>query len=195
MLSSSYIKVCPYLLTPPKINFRLDINFHLADIKFISAMKQIETLVVINTHCVYCQRWASFIKPKLKHNVKMIRKIIELFLLAIFLICKQTIIYRGLLKNESILTLNFYDSETTFLDNPLDLEIESTKIIRLQNWIYNNDIDWRNSIASFTESSVLVVREDFRKLIFKEFVVIGFKDKNDESSRLQNVQILKNLIS
>jgi hypothetical protein len=114
----------------------------------------------------------------------MIRKIIGLFLLTLFVSCKQTLDSSVCLKNESTLKLNIINSDTVLIGNSVDLEINSAKMIELRNWIDNNSTKWENSIISYVQPLISVIENDFRMLIFKSFVVIGFKDKNDKSRQI-----------
>mgnify|MGYP006883393986 FL=1 len=110
--------------------------------------------------------------------------IVGLFLLISVISCAQTVDSNELFKNETVLKLNIHQSDTVLIDNSIDLEINSPKIKELQNWIDNNKTDWKNSIASFAQPSISVIGKDFRLLIFKDFVVIGYTDKNNKQRQI-----------
>jgi len=71
--------------------------------------------------------------------------------------CSRIVKSNDLLRNESELKLNFYQSDTLFIDNSIDLEISSDKVKELRNWIDNNNTDWKNSIASYAQPSISVM--------------------------------------
>jgi len=116
--------------------------------------------------------------------MKMNKIIVGLFLLISVISCAQTVDSNELFKNETVLKLNIHQSDTVLIDNSIDLEINSPKIKELQNWIDNNKTDWKNSIASFAQPSISVIGKDFRLLIFKDFVVIGYTDKNNKQRQI-----------
>lgn len=107
-----------------------------------------------------------------------------LFLMILTISCTQIIDSNELFKNETILKFNNHKSDTCFLDNSVDLEINSPKVKELRNWIDNNKTDWKNSIASYAQPSISLIGNDFSMLIFKDFVVIGFTDKNNKPRQI-----------
>ena len=116
--------------------------------------------------------------------MKMNKILVGLFLLVSVISCAQAVDSNELFKNETVLKLNIHQSDTVLIDNSIDLEINSTKIKELQNWIDNNKTDWKNSIASFAQPSISVIGKDFRLLIFNDFVVIGYTDKNNKQRQI-----------
>lgn len=116
--------------------------------------------------------------------MKMNKIIVGLFLLTSVVSCAQTVDSNELFKNETVMKLNIHQSDTVLIDNSIDLEISSPKIKELQNWIDNNKTDWKNSIASFAQPSISVIGKDFRMLIFKGFVVIGYTVRNNKPRQI-----------
>ncbi len=103
-----------------------------------------------------------------------------LFLMIMTISCAQIFDSNELFKNETVLKLNIHQTDSVFIDNSVDLRMDSPKAKELRNWIDNNKTDWKSSIASFAQASISVIGDDFRMLIFKDFVVIGFTDKKDK---------------
>lgn len=98
------------------------------------------------------------------------------FLMILATSCAQIVDSNELFKNETILKLNIHQTDSVFMDNSVDLKMDSPKVKELCNWIDNNKTDWKSSIASFAQSSISVIGGDFRMLIFKDFVVVGITD-------------------
>ena len=48
----------------------------------------------------------------------------------------------------------------------------------------NNLNGWENSIASYISPKIALTNDDFRLLIFKDFVVIGYSDKNNKPKQM-----------
>ncbi len=97
--------------------------------------------------------------------------------------CAQIIDSNELFKNETFLKLNIYQTDTVFTDNSVDLEIASPKVKELRSWIDNNKTDWKSSIASFAQPKISVIGDDFRMLIFRDFVVIGYVDNKGKQKQ------------
>ena len=116
--------------------------------------------------------------------MKMNKILLGLFLLTTVVSCAQTVDSDELFKNETVLKLNIHQSDTLLIDNSIDLEINSPKIKELQKWIDKNKSDWKNSFASFAQPSISVIGKDFRMLIFKDFVVIGYADRNNKQRQI-----------
>ncbi len=106
-----------------------------------------------------------------------------LFLMPLTISCAQIVGSNELFKNETVLKLNIYQTDSVFTDNSIDLKMNSPKVKELCNWIDNNKTDWRSSIASFAQPSISVIGDDFRMLIFKDFVVIGFTDNKEKQKQ------------
>lgn len=106
-----------------------------------------------------------------------------IFLLTLTISCAQHINSNDLFKNESKLKLTIYQSDTIFTDNSIELEIGSPKVKELRHWLDKNETDWKSSIASFAQPSISVIGDDFRMLIFKDFVVVGFTDNKGKQKQ------------
>ncbi|PCH67360.1 MAG: hypothetical protein COC06_11380 [Bacteroidales bacterium] len=110
---------------------------------------------------------------------KMIKNII--FLLLIFTIsCGQNLDFEEILKNEKQFELKINPNENLSLDSSLATKInaDSKIITNLKTWFKNNPDNWEISIASWATPDILLTSNDFRLLIFKDFVVVGFADKS-----------------
>lgn len=101
---------------------------------------------------------------------------LSLFLMVLTISCAQIVDSNELFKNETVLKLKIYQTDSVFTNNSVDLEINSPKVKELRSWIDNNKADWKSSIASFAQPTISVIGDDFRMLVFKDFVVIGFTD-------------------
>ncbi len=101
---------------------------------------------------------------------------LSLFLMILTISCAQIVDSNELFNNETVLKLNIYQTDSVFIDNSVDLEMDSPKVKELRNWIDNNKTEWKSSIASFAQPLISVIGDDFRMLIFKDFVVVGFTD-------------------
>lgn len=108
---------------------------------------------------------------------------LSLFLMVLTISCAQIVDSNELLKNENVLKINIYQTDSVFTDNSDDLEMDSPKVKELSNWIDNNKTDWKSSVASFAQPLISVIGDDFRMLIFKDFVVIGFTDNKGKQKQ------------
>lgn len=109
----------------------------------------------------------------------MIKNIV--FLLLIFTIsCGQNLDFEEILKNEKQFELKINPNENLSLDISLATKInaDSKIITNLKTWFKNNPDNWEISIASWATPDILLTSNDFRLLIFKDFVVVGFADKS-----------------
>ena len=61
---------------------------------------------------------------------------------------------------------------------------DSKELKSLKDWLIDNSKGWENSIASYALPSISLTSADYRFLIFKNFVVIGYSDKNDKPRQL-----------
>jgi hypothetical protein len=108
---------------------------------------------------------------------------LSLILMILTISCTQIVDSNELFKNETVLKLKIHQTDSVFINNSIYLEMDSLKVKELRNWIDNNKTDWKNSIASFAQSSISVIGDDFRMLIFKDFVVIGFTDNKGKQKQ------------
>ena len=103
------------------------------------------------------------------------------FLLIIFTIsCGQNLDFEEILKNKKQFELKVNPNGNLNLDSSLIKKIntDSKIITNLKTWLKNNPDNWENSIASWATCEILLTSDDFRLLIFKDFVVVGFEDKS-----------------
>ena len=113
---------------------------------------------------------------------KMIRNIG--FLLMIFTIsCGQNLDFEEILKNEKQFELKINLNGNLNLDSSSVTKINAdSKIIdKLKIWFKNNPDGWESSIASWAIPYIFLTSNDFRLLIFNDFVVVGFADKSRET--------------
>ncbi len=54
---------------------------------------------------------------------------------------------------------------------------DSEKIAKVKEWFTNNPDKWKSSIASWAPADISLIGKDFRLLIYKDGVVVGFTDK------------------
>jgi hypothetical protein len=102
--------------------------------------------------------------------------VLGLSLMILTISCAPNVDSNELFEKETFLKLNIYQSDTVFIDNSINLKMSSSKVKELRNWIDKNKTGWENSIASFAQPLISVIGKDFRMLIFKDFIVIGFTD-------------------
>lgn len=110
---------------------------------------------------------------------KMIRNVG--FILLIFTIsCGQNLDFSEILKNEKQFDLKINPNGNLNLDSSSITKINAdSKIIdKLKTWFKNNPDGWESSIASWATPDIFLTSNDFRLLIFKDFVVVGFVDKS-----------------
>jgi hypothetical protein len=103
------------------------------------------------------------------------------FLLLIFTIsCGQNLNFEEILKNEKQFELKINPNGNLSLDSSLTTKIDAdSKIIaNLKTWFKNNPDNWESSIASWATPDIFLTSNEFRLLIFKDFVVVGFADKS-----------------
>lgn len=110
---------------------------------------------------------------------KMIRNVG--FILLIFTIsCGYTLDFEEILKNEKQFELKVNPNGNLSLDSSLTTKInaDSKIIAKLKTWFENNPDGWESSIASWATPDIFLTSNDFRLLIFKDFVVVCFADKS-----------------
>ena len=97
--------------------------------------------------------------------------------------CNVKIETAELIKNNQRLTLKF-NSDGYFLKSDSTdriIDCNSIKYSQLKKWFTDNSDDWQSSPASYAPSDMIIIGKDFRFLIFKDFVVVGFIDKEGKS--------------
>jgi hypothetical protein len=80
-------------------------------------------------------------------------------------------------ENEYILRTQISDNSDSENTKTLSLNNSSKEIIELRKWFNENSKQWNPSIDSWAQPKVFLNGKNFRLLIFKNFVVIGFNDK------------------
>ena len=110
--------------------------------------------------------------------MKTFKIIVGIFIL-LFTSCEQDINPNEILnkENDFKLTIHFGDKYSSDSSKVKTIIKGSEKFIKLKDWITNNPVDWKSSIDSWAAPDISLIGNDFRFLIFKNFVVIGFKDK------------------
>jgi hypothetical protein len=123
------------------------------------------------------------------------------FSLALLLIsCGKTINPEVLLKNENVFKLTVHTSnerDFTYNSEIDTIYKDSEKISKLKTWLIDNSTNWENSIASYAMPDISLIGTDFRLLIYKEGVVLGFTDpsgKQKQYTKATNKSTLNFLI-
>jgi len=111
--------------------------------------------------------------------VNFIKNIAGLFLLFFMFSCGKNINIDDILKNENNFKLtiylsNKYNSDSTIIKT---INKNSKKISKLKEWITNNPDGWQSSNYSWATPDISLIGNNFRLLIFTDFIVIGFVDK------------------
>lgn len=113
-----------------------------------------------------------------------------LFVLPVFLFifqsCKQSIDINDLKISNTELKVTFWIKNSSGLENITTTKISSNSIEleNVTNWLRNNTNGWENSINSYSSPKISLTNENFRFLIFTDFVVIGYLDKNNKPRQL-----------
>jgi len=108
------------------------------------------------------------------------------FLLLFFTIsCGQTLEFDEILKIEKEFELKVNPNGNIVLDSALTkrIDADSEIIFNLKTWLRNNPDNWESSIASWATPDISLISNDFRLLIFKDFVVVGFTDKTGKQKQ------------
>ena len=94
--------------------------------------------------------------------------------------CGQNLDFEEILKNKKQFELKVNPNVNLNLDSSLTKEInaDSKIIANLKTWLKNNPDNWESSVASWATCDILLTSNDFRLLIFKDIVVVGFADKS-----------------
>ncbi|MBP1672765.1 MAG: hypothetical protein H6Q25_580 [Bacteroidetes bacterium] len=113
-----------------------------------------------------------------------------LFLLNVIFIvfqsCMQSVDIKGLNFLNSDLTINYLMKSSSELDSISTRIIskDSKEFKKFYDWLAKNSKGWENSYTSFAKPPISLTNNDFRLLVFKNFVVIGYTDKNQNSVQL-----------
>jgi hypothetical protein len=93
--------------------------------------------------------------------------------------CKEDINPLDVFKNENDLKLTIYTSGdyVTDIQNAKIINRDSEVISNLKSWLINNSKGWKSTVASWATPDISLTGKDFRLLVFKDFVVIGFTNE------------------
>jgi len=119
------------------------------------------------------------------------------FLLLIFTIsCGQNLNFDEILKNENQFELKVNPNDNANLDSTLIKRInaDSELILDLKVWLKNNPDNWESSIASWAQPEISLISNNFRLLIFKDFIVISFTDKSGKQKQYTKVTDISEFI-
>lgn len=110
-------------------------------------------------------------------------------LLVIFIVfqsCIQTVNINNLNINSSDLTIKYLIKSSTGLDSISTRIIykDSKEFIKFSDWLMDNSRGWENSLTAFATPPISITNNDFSFLVFKNFVVIGYTDKYQNSVQL-----------
>lgn len=127
-----------------------------------------------------------------------------LFILPLFFIlfqsCKKSIDKNDIqiLNKELKVTFWYNDSSNEQKISINKITNNSEKLKNITEWLSNNTNGWENSIISYAQPEISLSNENFRLLIFTDFVVIGYLDKNNTPKQftkridLNEFEFLKN---
>jgi hypothetical protein len=76
-----------------------------------------------------------------------------------------------------MLTVHQNDQYTLDSANSITITKDSKKIKELTTLLNNNSDDWESSIASWAAPDYFINGDNFRLLVYHDFIVIGFTDK------------------
>ncbi|MEH0154080.1 hypothetical protein V6R21_08010 [Limibacter armeniacum] len=112
-----------------------------------------------------------------------------LFILLVFVVfqsCAQSIDLNDLKISDRDFKVTYWKKDSAGLDSTITSVInkDSKELKSLTDWLINNSTGWGNSIASFASPNISLTSGNLRFLIFKDFVVIGYSDKNNKSRQL-----------
>ncbi|MCA0363940.1 MAG: hypothetical protein LCH67_07835 [Bacteroidetes bacterium] len=114
----------------------------------------------------------------------------KLFILPVFLIafqsCSQSIDINDLKINNSDLKITYWTKSSFGLNSTSTklLSKDSKEFKNFNDWLIDNSKGWEKSIASYATPNIFITSADFRLLIFKNFVIIGYSDKNNKPMQL-----------
>jgi hypothetical protein len=112
--------------------------------------------------------------------MRTLTNIILIAFLLLLTACKENINPIDILRNENDfkLTINSSGNYVTDITNAKIINKDSEVFLNLKSWLIYNSKGWKSSIASWATPNVSLTGKDFRLLVFKDFVVIGFTDNN-----------------
>jgi hypothetical protein len=115
----------------------------------------------------------TFIVAKAKHTEMKV--ILGIILLVLMFSCRQDIKFEEIIKLDSDFELTIKQTDNNDFERIL-IDKDSDKIIKLKEWFKEHSDNWESSIASWASPDISLTSNEFRFLVFKNFVVIGFID-------------------
>jgi len=112
--------------------------------------------------------------------MKKLIRYFGLLLLFFTISCGQTLEFDEILKDEKQFELKVNPNGNIVLDSALTkrIDADSEIILNFKTWLRNNPDNWESSIASWATPNISLTSNDFRLLILKDFVVVGFTDRS-----------------
>jgi hypothetical protein len=106
-----------------------------------------------------------------------------IFFLILLVSCNQNINPDEILSKEINfkLTISLGDKYTSDSTITKTINKDSEIINKLKLWIEKNPYGWKRSISSSATSDISLIGSDFRLLVYKDGVVIGFTDKKGKA--------------
>ena len=100
--------------------------------------------------------------------------------------CNQDIQPDEILSSEINFKLIIFSTDKFTSDSTITKTInkDSDIIYRLKLWFKKNPDGWTSSISSWATPDISLIGDDFRLLIQKDVVVIGFTDKKGKARQL-----------
>ena len=117
--------------------------------------------------------------------MNFIAKIVGIVFMILIVSCGHNLKLEDILNNEKEFELKIpqgdpYTSNKSIIKT---IKQDSEKILKLKNWFKNNPYHWHSSIASYILPEYTLIGNDFRLLVYKNFIVIGFKDKEGHAQQ------------
>tara|TARA_B100000809_G_scaffold265362_1_gene323964 strand:+ start:551 stop:952 length:402 start_codon:yes stop_codon:yes gene_type:complete len=118
----------------------------------------------------------------------MRKKLIFIFpvLMILFQSCKKSIDVNNLQLLNKELNITFWYNDSS-IQNKISINKVSNGSKELENiteWLTKNLNGWEDSIVSYAEPKISLSNENFRLLIFTDFVIIGYLDNNNNAKQL-----------
>jgi hypothetical protein len=109
-----------------------------------------------------------------------------IFILILLVSCNQNIKLDEILSREINfkLTIVLRDKNTSDSVITKSINKDSEIIKKLRLWLKMNPDGWASSMASWAPSDISLIGADFRLLIHKDGVVIGFTDRKGKAKQL-----------
>lgn len=100
--------------------------------------------------------------------------------------CSHNLDLSEVFKQETYLKLSIYSNNKIIPEIISQDSIcnNSEKWGKLLNWLSENSMGWRSSIASYSNPDLSLIGKNFRLLIYKNGVVIGFTNQLGEEEQM-----------